>query len=197
MTELDHETFDIVEFLAGVNYPKDEIEVFLDERVMYLLHKATTELQRLEAIDTDEAREQVETLRKSVQELREQAAAVKVKIEYQAIPREVQDNFYDEACEKYPEERNMLTGNVIPNVHRQELHDNLMWAAHVTKITAPSGAVQTDITVEAAQRFRGYAPRAAIISVDRAIRELYAGAADGFEDAAKDVDFSSAASPEA
>lgn len=189
----NHETFDLIEALQGINYPEDSVEVFLDDNLMYLRNKAEKELRKAEILNQ---KDQVEEISKRLEELLDAASVVKFTFHVRAISRRDHQSLSKEVLKQYPVEKDFL-GREESNPDREDLYAEKTWAAHIVKIVNPAGAVQNGITPEEARAFIAQAPRSATEAVQAKIEALYEGSKEGYESLIKETNFLSDASPEA
>lgn len=186
----DHKTFDLLDALAGVSHPETTVDVYLDDSLMYLISQTDAEIRKAEIRGE---KEQKDTLEAKIAELKEQAATVKFEFTIRAIPRGVHTAIIAETEKEHPDTKDFL-GRVEPNPERDEFFSNKFWAAHITQVKAPTGAVQQGLTPEYAAAFRSQAPRSAINAVQKAIDSLYANAEAGYENVVQETSFLSGAS---
>lgn len=192
MTELDHETFDIRDVLTGRTFPEDEVTVHLDAKADFEIHRLNQEASVLRLTrKTDEAR----ALEAAVEALIKQASGTAIKVTVRAIPNELRETIMDEVLEKYPEERNIM-GQVEPVKERDLLWTNRRWQAHIVSLETPKGT-DNDISLEKIVALRASVPEYGLQKIADTIDGLYHGAKGGFEQAAQETAFSSAASREA
>lgn len=188
MTELDHETFDIRDVLTGRTYPDDACTVHLDAKADFEIAKLNTEVSNLRmASRVESARE----LEERVKQLMEAASGTAIKVTVRAIELELRNTLRKEVTDKYPEERNVL-GYVEPNLERDNLWTNRLWQAHIIKLETPKGT-DTDISYEKVVALRASVPEYGLQKIADTIDGLYAGAKAGYEQAAQETAFSSAA----
>jgi len=187
--ELNHETFNLLDMLAGRTYPEDTVDVFLDAKTAYLIAKSNEEVGRLRANkQNDEAQE----LEKAVEALVEESSKAKLTLHIRAIPMEVREALLKKAFEEFPEERDFV-GRVRESRERDKHYTRLLWEAHILSVETAQGT-DHDITLEKVSAMRkGGIPEQGVDDIASAIKDLYAGTAAGFEQAAQETAFSSAA----
>lgn len=186
-TELDFETFDLAEVLAGRGYPEKEVSVYFDEQVGYAIHEFR---QRMRLLESDEYASAEKELAALVESLNDQRYTFTLR----GVPMQVQSDIFKRAKAQFEPKKKSGT---IDNDEVVEHYTNLLWAAYIVKITSPSGAVQTSPGEDAVALIRAKAPAAAIAAIQEGISELAEGTKSGFEYAAKSADFLSGASREA
>lgn len=189
----DHKTFDLLDALAGVTHPESEVNVYLDDSLMYLIDQTNAEIRKAEILGKQDVKA---TLEEKLATLKEQAAGVRFTFKIRAIPREVHTSIITETEKEHPDSKDFL-GRPEANPERDEYFSNRFWAAHIVQVTSPSGATQEGFTPEYAKAFRGQAPRSAINAIQKAIDSLYASAEAGYENVVQETNFLSDASREA
>lgn len=178
-------TFDVAEMFAGKSYPKDTVEVFMDEATAYEINKLQAEARQAVASQDEEAGRAVE---ERLTALVKRGAASKYVFHLTGVSRDSRKAAVESVTAEFPMEQDFL-GRDKPNPQGDEKYANLMWALHIEKIVAPSGAVivapsEADIKV-----IRGNAPDPAVEKVEAAIKELSTGVKSGFETLAQEHDF--------
>lgn len=189
----NHETFNIIDALQGVDYPEDSVDVFMSDNLMYLISKANDEL-RLAELRKEE--DKVKEIREKLDNLREQASIVKFTFHVRSIPRDQMKAILTKLDNDFPPEKDLM-GRDVSNPERDEAFMSRQWAAHIVRIVNPNGAVQVGISEEDAEKLRGHMPQSALEAVQRTMDALYEGAKKGYETSIQDVNFLSGASPEA
>lgn len=188
-----HETFDIMDALQGVSFPEDTVEFFLDENLNYIVNKTNQELKRHELLGNKEAAEE---LRSKRDDLIESAVTKKFTATVRATPDNIREAIDTEVEEKYPSEQDIL-GREKPNPEKDSFYMAKYWAAHVVKLSNPTGVEQVGMTYDQALAFRKTAPRSAVLAIQEKINELYSGSKAGYQDIVQESNFLSGASREA
>lgn len=188
-----HETFDILDALQGATFPEDTVDFFLDENLNYLVNKTNNELKQLEYRGQTE---KAESLKKHRDELLESAVSKKFTATVRAVPDNVREAIDVETEEKHPAEQDIY-GREKTSPERDAFFMAKYWAAHVVKITNPTGVSQIGMTFDQASAFRKTAPRSAVLAIQDKINELYSGSKAGYQDIVQESNFLSDASPEA
>lgn len=173
----DPTTFDLGSFLAGINYPTEELEVFFAEDVAYALNKADEALKKATVLEDADAIRELEAKR---EELVSKGLASRLIVRIQGISERTDKDIQAKAFTEYPVETNLL-GTVKPNPERTEALANLYWAAYITQIEAPDGSVLNAPGLEDVSNLRGLAPKAAIETIEAGINALSTGSKAGFE----------------
>ena len=189
----NHETFNIIDALQGVDYPEDSVDVFMSDNLMFLISKANDEL-RLAELRKEE--DKVKEIQEKLDNLREQASIVKFTFHVRSIPRDQIKAILTKLDADFPPEKDLM-GREVPNPERDESFMARQWAAHIVRIVNPNGAVQVGISEEDADKLRGHMPQSALEAVQRTMDSLYEGAKKGYETSIQDVNFLSGASQEA
>lgn len=189
----NHETFNIIDALQGVDYPEDSVDVFMSDNLMYLISKANDEL-RLAELRKEE--DKVKEIQEKLDNLREQASIVKFTFHVRSIPRDQMKAILTKLDNDFPPEKDLM-GRDVSNPERDETFMSRQWAAHIVRIVNPNGAVQVGISEEDAEKLRGHMPQSALEAVQRTMDALYEGAKKGYETSIQDVNFLSGASHEA
>lgn len=194
MTETpDHETFDLIAAVQGINYPEDTVEVYFDESLMFHIHRSSQQVDRL---FQQGLIEEAAALTEEIDKLRDSAQEVKYTFHLRAVPRELNRAMFQEINKEFPEEVDFLQ-RPVPNPERNEAFADRHWALHITKVVNPAGAITTDVTPGVAKVLRNRLPGAGQTRIENAIESLYSDSKKGYEDLIKDVNFLSGASPEA
>lgn len=192
-----HETFDLGEFLAGVNYPEETFKVTFDSAIGYDIHHAELALREAEIdrsanlIDDDE----LQATRDRLESLVEKAKSLLFTVTVRAVPRRLREQAFDAAYAKYPRKRDML-GNEEPNDDRDKMFTAEDWALHLVRMVSPDGRVLEDFNKAKIEYLRGNAPGYTLSIIQDKIDALYADSKAGFEAASKETGFLSVASPE-
>ena len=179
--DLDIKTFDLTEVLTGRGYPEVEVPVYFDESAAFAIYELRQKVRGLSDEDKGfkEANARLEEL---ISGLNDQRYVFTLR----GVPMQTQKDLFKRAKAQFkPQEKK---GEDIAD-EAAELYANLVWAAHIVKITAPNGAVQVSPSVETIELLRAKAPAAAQSAIEAGIQELTVGAKAGFERAAQAVDF--------
>lgn len=191
MTELDHKTLDIAAVIAGIGFPEKDVEVFFDERPGFAVSEAKKALLSAEVRGDSE---KVAELDKGLAEVREAARASRYVVTLRGLPESTRKVCDAEAREAFPMSYNLI-GQPEPNPEKNDKYEELLWAHSIVKLTAPDGSVGVP-TAEQVKSIRDSVGRSAGNAINEGIRDLIEGAKEGFEDAVRNPDFLSDASPE-
>lgn len=184
---------DLGAFLAGQDYPTDEVEVFTSEKIMYELNKAGQALKRAEILEDADAIREIESKR---DELIAAGLDSRLVVHLQGIPKKTDRDIQAKALSEHPLETDFL-GRPQLNVPYRELLTELYWAAYIVKIEAPDGSALVAPSIEDIRTFRGLAPEAAQAVIEQAIDAFTTGSKSGFETLVQEHGFLSQPSPEA
>lgn len=191
MTELNHETFDLGQVLAGTKFPETEVDIFFDESIGFQIYRAQQALREAEIAGNEEELKQVQD---RVEELKTQARDVRYTVTVRGIPESVRKNCLQKSRDKFEVEYSFLNQE-LPNAQRDDLFNELLWNASIVKITDPKGAAAIP-TEDHIRTLRTQVGRSVVGTINNAITELVEGSKAGFESAAQDPSFLSDASPE-
>jgi len=167
--------FNIVDVVKERAFPKQVVNVYVDESIAYETSKLKEELSKTDAA----AKEYVEIQAKIDAKLDELLQS-KYEFHLTGISEGQRDKLHAECIEKFPieysEDKNLFTNEVkrveIQSDERDEVFTNLLWAAHVEKIVSPDGAVQVGLSVDDAKTLRSGLPLAASSGINDAIDKL-------------------------
>lgn len=167
-------TFSFMERLLNRNYPKDTVEMYLDESLGYKLRQLEEKL----SLTTN--KDQVKALEDELFAVREGLKGGKYTLHLEGISNEKYDELIDKAAELYPHEydesNNPFTGSKVRSIKEEPLRDeyftDLLWSHVVRKITDPSGATNEPVTEEDARAIRKYGPREGILRVAETVDKL-------------------------
>lgn len=155
--------FSFLDRLAGRNYPKDEVVVYLDEEAGYNIQDIEDELdvkrKSVKLFEKDETllanvKAEISKLEEQLEANREKAAQSRFVFHLEGIPTETYDAAIDYSQEQYPleyrEARNPVTfaleRSVIENEERDQLFRTHLWAAFIRRVVDPEGNVDDNIT---------------------------------------------------
>lgn len=177
--------FNIIDVLNNRGYPQDDIEIVLDDNLVYAASKIDESIKEVnKKLDTDPANSELLESRESLIALREQAVqainAAKYVFTLSGISEGERDKLLTDVQELFPtqyeETVNPINGKIsreeIENQERNLLYTLKLWAAHIKKITSPNGDVQTGLTDEEADALRKLLPIAATARISEAIERL-------------------------
>lgn len=204
---LEKGTFKFADALKGRTYPIEDVDIYLDEAAAYPLTQIDGRANALdhkisnikpEKIDEEFAkallaqRDVVEEERVAITEALKSKRYV---VTLTGIEPGKQDEFRAQAYEEYPAQyteyyTNPLTGarsrEEIPSRERDRLFTNLIWQAHVLRITDPSGAVDERPDLDTVAGMRYALPVASRVHLEQGIEKVD-NAVDWYEALADEV----------
>lgn len=186
------ETFDLIAAIDGTTRPEIEVPFWFDERAAQAVANMEQELQRLLAlgkVDEYTALEDVKV--KLIEDLKAAQYTVTVK----GIPNEVERAIMVTAEGKFPDKTNAF-GQAEPNPEGLEYLDILMLQAYIHKFESPDGKVKTSLSEDEVRYLKGKAPKASLIALNAAIREINEGPKSGYDQIVQGLSFLSEPSPE-
>lgn len=191
MTEsLDHKTFDLVSVLAGRTYPTLDIPVYFNEDLGFRIYQLEKKRREALLLDSEDAKD----LDKEFQELSKSTESEKYTVTLKGIPEHIRRDVTTTVQAQFPSKKNFM-GQEDVSPEADTLFTKKMWAVYIQAITDPEGAVTTadEKTIDA---IYDHAPAGVHKALNVGIGELQGGAEAGFEQAAKEINFLSDASPE-
>lgn len=176
------ETFSFSEVIQGRGYPKDEVEIFLDEGTAYEIQKLEHKIA--DQTDNDEA----DRLSEGLIPLRAKLAESRFVFKITGVPSEVRENLLEQVQKEIPPKfdhnKNFITGQVekveIENPKRDRLYTNMLWQASIEQIVSPTGAVDTAPDLATVTHFRSKAPMSQLHKFNDALEKLVV-ASEAFE----------------
>ena len=177
--------FNIINVLKDRAYPTVDVTVYLDEEAAYLASKmdakvkeATSELEVLG--ENKELEEKLSALQEQRDVLISRLSESAYIFTVTGISEGKRDDIIRECDSKYPpkynEEKNPFTGEVtkteVENSERSDYIVDLIWQAHIQKITAPNGDVQDSVTLQDVTEIRRALPIASTASINNAIEKI-------------------------
>jgi hypothetical protein len=173
-SELVEGKFNFLDFLTGREYPTEDVEIYLDERAGYLIHKLEQEAART----TDG--EQANIIHEQIAFQREKAQKSRFVLHLEGISVEEYDKVVDLVTEAFPveytESRNPLTFGLErtpkESPDREQMFRTHLWAKFIRTVTGPNGGVDDDISPEWVAVFMNHAPLIALGRVEAAVQEL-------------------------
>lgn len=184
MTETPNpKTFDLGEFLAGRSYPEKTVSIYLDEAAGLTLLMMNKELDRLTTLKDSDGFAELEAKQIAlIESLNERRMQVTVR----GVPRKVLSDIFKLVDAELPPKKDAF-GREDFDAAREERASSLLWTASIVKIVSPDGG-QITPSEEDVVGLRELAPNADLRTIQAAIDEV-AAAGDGFEVAARSVDF--------
>ena len=167
--------FNIVDVVKERAFPKQVVNVYVDESIAYETSKLKEELSKTDAA----AKEYVE-IQAKIDEKLDELLASRYEFHLTGISEGKRDKLHAECIEKFPieynEDKNLFTSEIkrveIQSDDRDEMFTNLLWSAHIEKIVSPDGEVQDGLSVEDAKTLRSNLPLAASSGINDAIDKL-------------------------
>lgn len=172
--------FSILNVLKERAYPKEQVNVYLDEQSAYdasLVQEKIDELLKSADVGNQDAIDDLSAKRDALLGNLEKS---KYTFFVTGLSEGLRSDIYDQASEKFPieydESKNPFTGEVvkseIDNKERDRYFTNLLWHSSIEKIVAPDGAVQESVTMEDIVKLRELLPLAGIGAVTQSIEKL-------------------------
>jgi len=178
-------TFNIIDVLNNRGYPQDEIEIILDDNIVYKAAKIDENIKEInKKLDFDPSNDELIALREALIVSREEAVNEINKAKYVFTLCGISEGQRDELLNevekivpvKYEETTNPLNGKVtreeIDDPQRNTIYTLKLWAAHIKKITSPDGDVQDGLTEHEADSLRKLLPIAATAKISESIERL-------------------------
>lgn len=181
---VDAKTFDLAAVFSGNAFPKDTVDVYLNEEIAYRIHGINKELGKPDTL-SDEGK--VKKLQDDLKALAKKAEESHYVIHLTGVSRQDRKGALAEALEKYPAETDAF-GRTKQDAKANEFLSNLVWKLHVEKIVNPEGA-ELEPSLEDIIIFRDNAPDSVIDAVEAGIAELSEGVKSGFETIVQEHDF--------
>ena len=186
--------FNIVDAVRGRAYPKNKVDVFIDEEVAYqvaelneLIDKIGQEMDKknVDKKHMDKLLNERDKIMSDREKIIEDMGGTKYVFHLTGISEGNRQDIYDKALKQYPikyeKSRSPLTGMVekeeLEDAERDRYFTTLLWQSHITKIIAPDGSEQEGITYEDALELRRILPLAAITTITEAIERMRAATA--------------------
>ena len=177
--------FNILNVLNNRGYPKDEIEVVLDDNLIYEATLISEKIKDVDKkLDLDPTDKDLLAKREALIGLREEAVANVNKAKYvftiKGISEGAREEMLDEVQVKFPveyeETTNPLNGKVtreeVDNPERNKLYTCKLWASHIEKIVSPDGQEQVGLSDDEALALRKLLPIAATAKISESIERL-------------------------
>ena len=175
-------TMNIADVLAGVNYPKDQVTVYLDAGIAYEIGKVRDEIDKRNLRGED-----VEDLEKDLDALIAEGQENSLTFHITGVPRATRENILKAVMEEFPVKKDFM-GRAEQDPQADVVYTCRLWAAMTEKIEHPSGGSMDPEESDIAA-FRSMAPDEAVNTVMAAIQDLESGEKAGFEAIVKRHDF--------
>lgn len=180
--------FSIINVLQERAYPKDSIEVSLDEALAFKASRISEKIEEFnKQINNVDDADEIDSLSDKRDELvaqrEEILAEIKTKlytVNITGIPEGRREEIYTEAIEKFPIEYVEATPSLLGDAKREEAENperdkfitTMFWAEHIESIVDPDGNVQGKMTPEEARALRENLPISASTKINEAIEKI-------------------------
>lgn len=173
-------TFNLLEVIKDRAYPTEDVNIYLDEQTAY---EAAVLKEKLE--NTDAKSKTYVQIEKELEALVSKMEESKYVFSITGISEGKREELYEESTKVFPveykEDKNPFTGEVTRNEveskERDRLFTNMLWSAHIAKVTAPTGDVQNAMTTAEVTQLREALPLAAVGTINQAIDKIRAATA--------------------
>lgn len=187
--------FNIIDAIRDRAYPRDEIEVFLDEDVAFRaselddaissISKSLDDKKDLNKKEIDAILARRDEIIDNKQKLIEEMGGARYIFHITGIAEGKRQDLYDKAIQRFPikhdSNRHPFTGELerteIEDPNRDKFFTSLLWQAYISKIVSPDGEEQDSITFEDAIELRRSLPVAATARITEAIEKMRAATA--------------------
>lgn len=191
---LTRENFSFADALKGRNYPEETVVVYLDDTFAYEAMELAAKVQEYtvrvaeygKAVTADEKRElkALESLLADAKTAQADLAERLKGIRYEIVVKGVSTGFDEDALTvaraeypvEYSSDLNAFTGattrNEVPDPARDRYYTNLRWQGRIKQITSPSGAVDTNLSLESVAAIRRTLPKIAAAILADAIEKV-------------------------
>jgi hypothetical protein len=186
--------FNIVDVVKDRGYPKDEIDVFIDENVAFRIAEINEAINSISnKMDSagadkktlDKLLKQHEEILNTRQKLLDEMGEAKYVFHLTGISEGSRQDLFDKAVKKFPiktvTKMNQVTGEMeekeVENVERDRYFTSLLWEAGISKIVSPDGEEQEGITFEEADELRRILPLASLTTITEGLEKMRAATA--------------------
>jgi len=171
-------TFSIIDVLKERAYPKEDVNIYLDEEAAYQASMINEKIEELKKSGAD--LKKIDALVESRDEVIAKFEKSKYVFSITGISEGLRDDIQEQSLEKFPmeyeEDKNPFTGEVtkkeIEDKERDRYFTNLIWHESITKIVDPSGSVQEKISLDDVENLRQFLPIACIGAITQSIEKL-------------------------
>ena len=167
--------FNIIDAIRGRSYPKDKINVYLDEQDAYLASKLEDEIKSTEVL-TPEYQDLVAQKDEIVQRINDNKYVFLISGMSEGDREKLQAKAAEKFPVEYSETKNAFTSEIvrteIQNAERDRYFTNLLWLASIKEITAPDGSTQDELTLEDVLEMRDSLPIAATGAITESVEKL-------------------------
>lgn len=182
--------FKIVDAVKDRAFPEMFLDIYLDEALAFLISELDQALndignsadrkKALSKKEVDEFEKRRDEILNRKDELIEKMGGAKYVFHIKGISEGKRQDIYDQAVEKFPmkyeKNRNPYTGALekeeIDNVDRDRYFTDLLWEAHIVKITSPENEEQEGISLEEATELRRTLPAACVAQISEGIEKV-------------------------
>ena len=180
-------TFNILDVLKDRAHPSDDVTIYVDEQTAYDASKVQDEIDELRGKESaggfildDSSQKRLDELIEIRDTFVEVLNKSKYVITLNGISEGERETILERAVEKYPyeytEDKNPFTGETtkkeVENPKLNRYFTDLLWFAHIKKITSANGAVQESFTEAEIIEFRNLLPVSAVGAITEAIEKL-------------------------
>lgn len=186
--------FNIVDVVKDRGYPKDEINVFIDENVAFRIAEINEAINSISnQMDSagadkkalDKLLKQHEEILNARQKLLDEMSEAKYVFHLTGISEGSRQDLFDKAVKKFPiktvTKMNQVTGEMedkeVENVERDRYFTSLLWEAGISRIVSPDGEEQEGITFEEADELRRILPLASLTTITEGLEKMRAATA--------------------
>lgn len=172
--------FNLLEVIKDRAYPTETVNVYLDEETAY---HASVVKEKLDS--TDVKSKDYQMLERDLDTLVAKLEESKYVFSIIGISEGKREELYEESIKVFPveykEDKNPFTGEVTRNEleskERDRLFTNMLWAAHISQVTAPNGDIQGVMSTAEVTQLRDALPLAAVGTINQAIDKIRAATA--------------------
>lgn len=167
---MSDETFDLRDVLANRKYPTASVRVWSDEEGFFALAAMNRKAADLESGP------ELDDLERRIQNQEDELNASAYTVHLRGTSRRAREDMQTEALVQFPIKRDALgREDELQTWKRGNLLSELYFAAHVTKVVDPSGAVQElndDNRRDVARAILSFLPEVSVKLIDEAIGSL-------------------------
>ncbi len=181
-------SFNIISVLQERAYPKEVVEIILDEETAY---QASSVKQKLDDLDgkianknpSAQQKELRDNLVEQLDELTEKFSSSKYVFHIRGISEGKREKLIKDSTKKYPIEyeksadlSSLLGSNAQPHEkpspERDQLFTDFLWKEQIEKIEDPDGNVQKDLTYNEVRALRDNLPLSSSAKINKAIEKI-------------------------
>jgi hypothetical protein len=173
-------TFNIINVLKERSHPTDNVSVYLDEKTAY-----EAAMLKVKLGNTDSKANEYAKIQSEIDALIEKLESEKYVFVITGISEGRREEIYNDAVKKFPveyeESTNPFSGEKtkeeVENAERDRLFTSMLWKEHISKIVAPDGSEQTELSLQDIAALRATLPIAASGTINQAVEKLRAATA--------------------